>query len=405
MKVQKEDASKDMQWTLNGFWFIATDGWKISEVYEDYDSKIIIVDESDENKEHWEHTDYGTIIIPNNEHKIDPETGKILNHKEWSKYYSYEPKEVFSADKKLKLITQRVYEAERNSDGISEVLKEVSTGKTIASSESIAFRDDKHTNLLEKHYDNLHFEKEIEEKTAAMLTLEEFYQKELGNLKARDLVLKFIKNQKVFELRYDGHCFVLKKIIEAKGFISVFRKTKTKIIEKFKTIEDFVDDFFKDSNWFVTSSPMQRDENRTNNVFKKFAIYYFNALRRNHDFSFESYHAIQRWENYFYESDTIKSSEFKQYCPSCKTKISYNPRYPKSLCRDCCSKPILDEEGNVLQFTNVGFSGGLKIIYKTKEGAVLREDTSQIEKLCFIDGEKYIATEARFGGIVIQTER
>jgi hypothetical protein len=36
---------------------------------------------------------------------------------------------------------------------------------------------------------------------------------------------------------------------------------------------------------------------------------------------------------------------------------------------------------------------------------ILKEDTSQIEKLCFIEGKRFLATEARFGGIVIQTEK
>lgn len=62
-----------------------------------------------------------------------------------------------------------------------------------------------------------------------------------------------------------------------------------------------------------------------------------------------------------------------------------------------------DENGVALSFDNIGMSGGFKIIYREKD-KVIKEDSSQSEKLCFIDGKRFIATEARFGGIVIQTE-
>jgi hypothetical protein len=84
--------------------------------------------------------------------------------------------------------------------------------------------------------------------------------------------------------------------------------------------------------------------------------------------------------------------------------VRYNPRYPKHICRDCASKLITDENEVEVSFSNIGFSGGLKITYKEGD-KIIKEDTSQIEKLCFIDGKRFIATEARFGGIVIQTEK
>lgn len=55
-------------------------------------------------------------------------------------------------------------------------------------------------------------------------------------------------------------------------------------------------------------------------------------------------------------------------------------------------------------FSNIGFSGGLKITYREGD-KIIKEDTSQVEKLCFIDGKGFIATDARFGGIEIQTEK
>ena len=54
-----------------------------------------------------------------------------------------------------------------------------------------------------------------------------------------------------------------------------------------------------------------------------------------------------------------------------------------------------------LSFSNIGMTGGLRISYINKEKD---DDITQIEKRCFIDGNSFIATEARFGGIVIEKE-
>ena len=92
-----------------------------------------------------------------------------------------------------------------------------------------------------------------------------------------------------------------------------------------------------------------------------------------------------------------------QFCPKCKTQVNYNPRYPNYICRSCASLDKTDEDGYLLNFSNLSISGGLKITY-WKDGKLVKEETSKSFKLCFIDNEKYIVTEARFGGIVIQKE-
>ena len=92
-----------------------------------------------------------------------------------------------------------------------------------------------------------------------------------------------------------------------------------------------------------------------------------------------------------------------QFCPKCNTVVKYNPRYPKYICRTCASLDKTDEDGYLLSFSNVSVSGGLKITY-WKNGELVKEDISKTFKICFIDNEKYKATEARFGGIVIQKE-
>ena len=85
-----------------------------------------------------------------------------------------------------------------------------------------------------------------------------------------------------------------------------------------------------------------------------------------------------------------------QKCPICSVEVSSNVRYPNYVCGDCAKKAT-DENGRSLTFYNTHLSGGFEAIYtennKPRDGNV-----------CFINGIKCIASEARFGGIVIQPE-
>jgi hypothetical protein len=67
----------------------------------------------------------------------------------------------------------------------------------------------------------------------------------------------------------------------------------------------------------------------------------------------------------------------------------------------CAGLDKTDEKGYLLTFSNISMSGGLRICH-WENGKIIKEDTSQRQKTCFIEGEEYLATEARFGGVVIQ---
>lgn len=86
--------------------------------------------------------------------------------------------------------------------------------------------------------------------------------------------------------------------------------------------------------------------------------------------------------------------EDNQCCPICKNKTSYNPRYPNYICTSYAKDP-LDEDGRSLQFSNTSMSGGFEAEYT---------DTGEAydSHICFVEGKKCWADEARFGGIVIQ---
>ena len=84
----------------------------------------------------------------------------------------------------------------------------------------------------------------------------------------------------------------------------------------------------------------------------------------------------------------------KHNCPICNKELTYNGRYTNYLCNECSDKAT-DKEGIKLSFGNTSFGGGFEAIYT---------ETKEIynSHICYINGTKCYADEARFGGIVIE---
>ena len=91
-----------------------------------------------------------------------------------------------------------------------------------------------------------------------------------------------------------------------------------------------------------------------------------------------------------------------QPCSNCLKDVPLNPRYPQYICEDCRNKEIRDINGTLVEFCNKGFGGGLLVIYCDENKQVIREDASFTKFECYLDGKTFIASEAKFGGIVIQ---
>jgi len=86
-----------------------------------------------------------------------------------------------------------------------------------------------------------------------------------------------------------------------------------------------------------------------------------------------------------------------QQCPLCSAEVSPNPRYPKYDCEACAAKAS-SANGRPLKFSNVDMSGGCVGEY-ADTGDVYRGN------VCYIGGVRCLASEARFGGIVIEVAR
>lgn len=406
MKVIKENIDPNKKSKFGNFELKPDNGWKMSEPFLDYESKLLVVGTSDENEDNWIEISLGSRVIPTKEYIIDPENGNILSFAEWSKYFSYEPKEIISEDGKLKVCITRVHEPERNSDGIMQELTDLATGHVIASSDGIAFTENKRENLLESHYRE---KRERAERLAiyeAMPTLEQHFEQAMEKLEEGDIMATYYNDTHIFELEFKQKQFILKKVKKKWQYDLDWDKLDYTIYKKYTYPEEFKADFLMTREWFFKHRPFRRTTREASSfVLTKYIVQFFNGLRATHDFTYAEYDQINSWENFFYQTNNeIKTSEYKQYCANCKKVIGYHPRYPKCICNACSSKKITDENGVELSFSNVGISGGLSIQYK-KNGKVIKEDNSQIEKICFIDGKLFVATEARFGGIVIQSHQ
>ncbi len=99
------------------------------------------------------------------------------------------------------------------------------------------------------------------------------------------------------------------------------------------------------------------------------------------------------------ESVTIQET---QPCSNCLKDVPFNPRYPNYICEDCQNKEIRDINGILVEFCNKDFGGGLLVFYCDENKQVIRQDTSFSKFECYIDGKPFIASEAKFGGIIIQ---
>ena len=86
-------------------------------------------------------------------------------------------------------------------------------------------------------------------------------------------------------------------------------------------------------------------------------------------------------------------------CPICANQYTRYERYPRSICGSCAQSVIKDVDGHTVTFENIDWSGGFQSIHVGEGNQIIKKE----EHVCFVNGIKCWADEARFGGIVIQT--
>lgn len=399
MQIIKSKLFRPRKCEFGDFELVPENGWKLSQTFIDFESGLLIVTINDENENNWEDLGYNGRRIPTKQFVIDLKTLTILTPTQWSKYFNYDKHIFITEDNKYKLSTQRIHEPENNTDSIYEELEYLETQQK-STSTGIAFRNEKRETLLESMYRQI---KEAEERKKALdakPNLDEFYLNQLNTLKEQDIIIGYISNTDTYKLSFTSNHYILCRSNKVPSEYGQWKTMEFSEKRKYSTLEDFWEDFTKDEKWFLKLRIHQSISEKPL-VMARYIITYFNNLRKEHKFTYKEYECINEWENSVW-SDDYKRTELKQWCPNCYNEIYFQARYPKYICRECSSKDILDNDGNLLDFSNLGFSGGFKIIRKNQQGEIIEEDDTKQFCDCLIDGKEYFAQEARFGGIVIQ---
>jgi hypothetical protein len=80
--------------------------------------------------------------------------------------------------------------------------------------------------------------------------------------------------------------------------------------------------------------------------------------------------------------------------------MPFSLRYPKALCVGCVRRAT-DLEGRRVTLGNTSLGGGFQAVH-ADDGSVCEQVTD--DGIVLVDGVRYRAGEARFGGAVVQPE-
>lgn len=354
--------------------------------YVDFASGLLILTFSD--KENTVRTG-GTVIHDVFYTVIDANVPCILTASEWTKRFDYSEKTETTADGRFFLKTKRVHNPETQKDSVHEELYEAESGKLISSSQSVAFRKERHETLYENILRREAEKAKMREKEESKQSLEIFDGEQKANVLPSDTVFAFSDGNTIWKVVFRNGKFVLLKKTE--NDISFVEQST------FDAFTHFWAYFTNKKDWFsvFTFRPDLLSRGRkyfaTANVITS-----LREVKKSDYFEEISDADLYKWESAL-GSENIKSEELKQFCAHCRDEVQYFPRYPRYICKACMDL-LTDESGRKVAFFNEDFSGGCQGYYM--------EDGKAGEKYpdctAFIGNEKFIASEARFGGIVVQ---
>ncbi len=351
----------------------------------DFESELIVVSESPRDISEIP-AEHGIKVIPTRTYIVEPNEQQILGFEQWRKYFDYDPVETISADGKLKEIWQRKHEKESNTDFYEGYLIEIETGKKLVDdATSIAFYDKKRTSLIESYYQSIERKKQYLKSLEKGTYPEEKYQSYLKSLEEGDLLMQYLDEQFIYELKRHSGQFQLKK-----GNTPISRaqwdelKLDT-LTGEFETLEDFWKYFYTKQNWFV------KYHLRTNHrVIEKSIISAHNQMLQQRELSYDEYEKLYKWMTKCFNKE-LDRNVYWQFCSNCGERVFYFPRYPKHACKNCVSL-ITDEHGNKLDYQETHELFSEKVRLKD----------SQEEVKIFINDDEYWVSDARFGGVVYQ---
>jgi predicted RNA-binding Zn-ribbon protein involved in translation (DUF1610 family) len=83
-----------------------------------------------------------------------------------------------------------------------------------------------------------------------------------------------------------------------------------------------------------------------------------------------------------------------QHCGSCNRYVQISTRYPKYACKKCVDKAV-DKKGRRVAFYNITMDG------HGCQGKLIDTEKFVRSNICYINGIKFRAEEAYFGGIIL----
>lgn len=184
----------------------------------------------------------------------------------------------------------------------------------------------------------------------------------------------------------DSDCFY--KLIFNEKHFSLFIKLKDERIEidwsstmyyyrSFGSVDEFWNHLTRNEYWFRIYKA-EKFGYGTDQILSKKIIEFSNEFMKS-EFLTSDYWLLRTWVRSAC-SESIKISDYKQYCPNCKLVTFWNARYPKHLCGECLEL-IFDEQGRKVEFSKP------------------EEYNSTIY---YLNNIAYFAEEAPMGGIVVQ---
>lgn len=397
MEIIKSKLFRPRKCEFGDFELVPEKGWKLSQTFIDYESGLLIVSVNDEDENNWEDLGYNGRRIPTKQFIIDLKTLKILTPKEWSKYFNYDKVTFTTEDNKYRLTTQRIHEPNNNTDSIDEELEFIYKNHK-SQSKGIAFHNEKRENLLDSYLKQIEENNKAKEEYEKKPNLENFHLEQLSKLKTNCKIIFFYETNFAYNLQFDGKTFNLFKSAITNEF-NPSSLTFKKVIE-FQTLDSFLDWFFIEK-WFVRFKMISRAEFNNWQLLTKPITDRLNEVRKSHKFTQQENYSINSWQSYFWTQE-IKETEYKQFCPICFSETSFQSRYPKYICRECNTDKKRSFQGEKVSFSNLGFSGGLKVSFYDDLGNLLKEEDEHHIYEFKLENYLCIAEEARFGGIVIQ---
>ena len=181
-------------------------------------------------------------------------------------------------------------------------------------------------------------------------------------------------------------------------------QTRHVYTKKFRSLLEFWNYITQSKKWYLEyqANTIEHIEKYIE-ILAPLIVQSTNELRRKMEFSDEEIFIIAGWDNLLFrykdKSELVlkESQKLKTFCANCgKERMEFSQRYPKSICHNCRSI-VIDKNGRSVEFFNrEGLGFGCQGYYS---------ETNQQEKyehdVCYIDGKKFVAKGARFGGIVI----